>query len=68
MAELARWKAALPSRLRRAFLVALPGPLVEPLRRVKDEDELALMIEAALAGCKLFRAHPGLYPAGDAGD
>jgi Xaa-Pro aminopeptidase len=25
-----------------------------PLRQVKDEDELALMIEAALTGCKLF--------------
>ena len=54
VAELARWKAALPSRLRRAFLTALPVPMVEPLRRVKDEDELALMIEAALVGCKLF--------------
>jgi Xaa-Pro aminopeptidase len=54
VAELARWKAALPSRLRRAFLTALAGPLVEPLRRVKDEDELALITEAALGGCKLF--------------
>jgi Xaa-Pro aminopeptidase len=54
VAELARWRAALPSRLRRSFLSALPTPLVEPLRRVKDEDELALMIEAALVGCKLF--------------
>jgi Xaa-Pro aminopeptidase len=54
VAELARWKAALPSRLRRAFLTALPAPMVEPLRRVKDEDELALMIEAALAGCRVF--------------
>jgi Xaa-Pro aminopeptidase len=25
-----------------------------PLRQIKDEDELALMIEAALTGCKLF--------------
>jgi Xaa-Pro aminopeptidase len=54
VAELARWRAALPSRLRRAFLSSLPGPMVEPLRRIKDEDELALMIEAALLGCKLF--------------
>ena len=54
VAELARWKAALPSRLRRAFFSALPAPLVEPLRWVKDEDELALMTEAALVGCKLF--------------
>jgi Xaa-Pro aminopeptidase len=32
----------------------LAAPLVEPLRQVKDEDELALMTEAALVGCKLF--------------
>jgi len=54
VAELARWKEALPTRLRRAFLIALPASLVEPLRRVKDEDELALMTAAALTGCKLF--------------
>jgi len=54
VAELARWKAALPSRLRRSFLTALPVPMVEPLRMVKDEDELAVMVEAALMGCKLF--------------
>jgi Xaa-Pro aminopeptidase len=54
VAELARWKAALPARLRRGFFSALPAPLVEPLRGVKDEDELAMMAEAALAGCKLF--------------
>jgi Xaa-Pro aminopeptidase len=54
VADLARYKAALPSRLRRAFLSGLAAPLVEPLRRVKDEDELAVMIEAALVGCKLF--------------
>ena len=54
VAELARWKAELPARLRRPFLSALPGPLVEPLRQVKDEDELALMVVAALGGCKLF--------------
>jgi Xaa-Pro aminopeptidase len=54
VAELTRWRAALPSGLRRTFLSALAAPLVEPLRWVKDEDELALMIEAALVGCKLF--------------
>ncbi|MGC1462805.1 MAG: Xaa-Pro peptidase family protein [Terracidiphilus sp.] len=54
VAELARWKAALPPRLRRTFMAALAGPLVEPLRRVKDEAELALMVEAALKGCRLF--------------
>jgi Xaa-Pro aminopeptidase len=54
VADLTRWKAALPSRLRRAFLTPLAAPLVEPLRMVKDADELALMGEAALLGCRLF--------------
>jgi Xaa-Pro aminopeptidase len=54
VAELARWRAALPSRLRRSFLSVIPAPLVEPLRMVKDGDELALLGEAALVGCKLF--------------
>jgi Xaa-Pro aminopeptidase len=54
VAELARWKAALPSRLRRSFLTALPISLVEQLRRVKDEDELSIIIEAAVLGCSLF--------------
>jgi Xaa-Pro aminopeptidase len=54
VANLARYRAALPARLRRSFLTALAAPLVEPLRLIKDEDELALMSEAALAGCKLF--------------
>ncbi len=54
VAELARWKSELPSRLRRSFLEAIPAPFVELLRVVKDEDELAVMAEAALAGCRLF--------------
>ena len=54
VANLARYRAALPSRLRRSFLSALAAPLIMPLRQIKDEDELALMIEAALTGCKLF--------------
>jgi Xaa-Pro aminopeptidase len=54
VAELARWKETLPTGLRRVFLTALPASLVEPLRRIKDEDELGLMFEAALTGCKLF--------------
>ena len=54
VADLTRWKTALPSRLRRAFLTPLAAPLVEPLRMVKDADELALMGEAALLGCRLF--------------
>jgi len=54
VSELAYWKAALPSHLRRGFLSALPAPFVEPLRRVKDQDELALITEAAHLGCRLF--------------
>jgi Xaa-Pro aminopeptidase len=54
VAEITRLRAALPSHLRRAFLTPLAAPLVEPLRLVKDEDELAIMIEAALMGCRLF--------------
>ena len=40
--------------MRRTFLSALPISLVEPLRLVKDEDELDIMREAALMGCQLF--------------
>ena len=54
VANLARYRAALPARLRRSFLTALAAPLIMPLRQIKDEDELVLMIEAALIGCKLF--------------
>ncbi len=54
VAELARWKSELPSRLRRSFLEAIPAPYIEQLRMVKDEGELAVMAEAALAGCRLF--------------
>jgi Xaa-Pro aminopeptidase len=54
VADLTRWRAALPARLRRHLLTALAAPLVEPLRMVKDEDELGLMIGAAFMGCKLF--------------
>jgi Xaa-Pro aminopeptidase len=54
VAELSRLKDGLPARLRKRFLVPLPAPLVEPLRLIKDEDELAIMREAALMGCKLF--------------
>ena len=54
VAELARWKSELPSRLRKGFFQALPASIVEQLRSVKDGDELALMSEAAVTGCKLF--------------
>ncbi|MGB7264478.1 MAG: aminopeptidase P family protein [Terracidiphilus sp.] len=54
VADLACWKNELPSRLRRVFFQAVAAPYVELLRCVKDEEELALMAEAALVGCKLF--------------
>lgn len=54
VADLARWRTALPSGLRRSFLSPLSAPLVEPFRLLKDEDELTIQIEAALMGCRLF--------------
>ncbi|MGB0065245.1 MAG: M24 family metallopeptidase, partial [Terracidiphilus sp.] len=54
VADLKRWRSELPSRLRRSFFEELPAPFVEQLRTVKDDDELAIMSEAALVGCKLF--------------
>lgn len=54
VAELQRLKAALPSKLRRTFLSPIAASLVEQLRLIKDEDELAIMREAALIGCDLF--------------
>jgi Xaa-Pro aminopeptidase len=54
VAELSRWRESLPARLRRTFFSALPNLLVESLRLVKDEDELAILSEAALIGTRLF--------------
>jgi Xaa-Pro aminopeptidase len=54
VADLDRWRNALPARLRRTFFVPLPTPLVEPLRVVKSDTELAILREAAAIGCKLF--------------
>jgi Xaa-Pro aminopeptidase len=54
VAELSRWKASLPARMRKNFLSELTEPLVLRLRMVKDADELAIMSEAALTGCRLF--------------
>jgi Xaa-Pro aminopeptidase len=54
VADLERFKAALPSRLRRKFLSALAEPPVESMRMVKDTDEVAILSEAALVGCRLF--------------
>jgi Xaa-Pro aminopeptidase len=54
VAELARWKAGLTSGLRRKFLVPQEDALMDTMRMVKDEDELTVMREAALLGCRLF--------------
>lgn len=54
VADLTRFKAALPARLRRSLLTPLPASMVVPLRLVKDEDELAVMRQAALLGCRIF--------------
>jgi Xaa-Pro aminopeptidase len=54
VAEIARWRSELPSHLRRSFLSITGSSLVESLRTVKDEDELAILREAALLGCRLF--------------
>src|ERR1700733_14186818 len=44
VAELERFKAALPARLRRKLLIPVKS-LVEPLRWLKDEDEFAILAE-----------------------
>ena len=54
VSEFARYKAALPTRLRRSLLVTLEEPLAETLRLVKDDAELDILREAALSGCRLF--------------
>ncbi|HEY2472167.1 MAG TPA: Xaa-Pro peptidase family protein [Terracidiphilus sp.] len=54
VAELSRLRNELPSKLRRTFLSPLAAPLVEPLRLIKDDDELELMATAAQIGCDLF--------------
>jgi Xaa-Pro aminopeptidase len=53
VAELERFKGALPGHLRRRLLAPVAS-LVEPLRWLKDEDELAVMAEAAKLGDDLF--------------
>jgi Xaa-Pro aminopeptidase len=53
VAELERFKAALPARLRRKLLIPVKS-LVEPLRWLKDEDEFAILAEAAKLGDDLF--------------
>jgi Xaa-Pro aminopeptidase len=53
VAEFDRLKAALPGNLRRKLLKPEVS-LVEPLRWIKDEDEIAIMAEAAALGDTLF--------------
>lgn len=53
VAELERLKAELPSKLRSKLLKGEKS-LIAPLRQLKDEDELAIMTEAAALGDALF--------------
>jgi Xaa-Pro aminopeptidase len=64
VADLNRWRTSLPARLRKKFLSELAEPLVQPLRMIKDADELAIMSEAALAGCHLFEHILGIIRPG----
>jgi Xaa-Pro aminopeptidase len=54
VAELTRLRSELPSKLRRNFLTPLAAALVESLRLIKEEGELAIIRENALIGCRLF--------------
>ncbi len=53
VAQLEKLRESLPARLRKKLLKPVSS-LVEPLRWLKDEDELAVMTEAAALGDKLF--------------
>ena len=53
VAEFDRLKAALPGKLRRKLLEPA-NSLVEPLRWIKDGDEIAIMAQAAALGDALF--------------
>ncbi len=53
VSEFERLKAALPGKIRRKLLRA-EASLVEPLRWIKDEDEIAIMAKAAALGDALF--------------
>ena len=54
VADLETYREALPRRGRAKFFRAIAEPLAMNLRLIKDDDELLLMQEAALMGCKLF--------------
>ncbi len=60
VASLGRMEASLPEKVastgRRRFFRALAGSPVAILRERKDADELALVEEAALLGCRIFEA------------
>jgi Xaa-Pro aminopeptidase len=65
VAELDRFRSALPVRQRKSFFRSLSTPIVEDLRLIKDSDEIAIMAKAAKFGCRLFdqllpKIHSGL--------
>ena len=53
VAGLETMRAGLPAKLRKSWLVAMPG-LIAALREVKDEAEQDAMRAAAALGCRLF--------------
>ena len=54
VADLSRLRATLPARLRSRFLIETAAPLVEKLRMTKGADEIEIICEAALIGCRVF--------------
>jgi len=64
VANLDRYRAALPARLRRNFLSALAAPLVEPLRMVKDEDRTGADDGSGARGLQALRAILGFIRPG----
>jgi Xaa-Pro aminopeptidase len=53
VAMLERMRESIDKR-RKNFFAPLETPLVSELRQVKDDDELAVISEAAMLGCELF--------------
>jgi Xaa-Pro aminopeptidase len=54
LAEFQAWRAALPASQRRSLLKPIAPPVLEPLRQIKDDDEIVLMRQAAALGCTIF--------------
>ena len=64
LSEFEAWRQALPSNLRRSLLKPIAPPILEPLRHIKDEDEIILMRQAAALGCTVFEHMLGFLQPG----